>query len=49
MAMKNKDLIVTVIGAVLIVGAGIADPYSAGVTVVGGVMTALGLKELLKL
>lgn len=40
---------VTAIGVVLIVGSGVAGAYALGVTVVGGVMAALGLKELLKL
>lgn len=49
MAKINKDLIVTALGIILIAGASIAEPYQVGVTVVGGVMTALGVKELLKL
>lgn len=46
MAKINKNMIMTAAGIVLIVVAGMASPYTAGVTVVGGVMTALGLKEL---
>lgn len=42
----NKDIIMTAAGIVLIVVAGMASPYTAGVTVVGGVMTALGVKGL---
>ena len=46
MAKLDKNIITTVVGVVLILSAGIAAPYTTGVTVVGGVMAAMGLKEL---
>ena len=49
MAKLNKNYVATGLGILLIVGAGYADPYQVGVTVVGGVLTAFGVKELLKL
>lgn len=46
MAKLDKNIITTVVGIVLIIVAEMAAPYTVGVTVVGGVMAALGLKEL---
>lgn len=47
MNKQNKDIVLTAVGAVLIVGSGMAGTYALGVTVVGGVLAALGLKELI--
>ncbi len=49
MAKLDKKYMATGLGIFLILVAGYAEPYQVGVTVVGGVMTALGAKELLKL